>query len=86
MTKLQVFSNGADYVIAENLDEAFSLLPYLEDMHKDEWGLEPMDGTFSIWLDFDDTVAEHGTGNLIARSWQQWIKTFGKGYVCVVEC
>ena len=79
--KLQVFSNGVDFVIAENIDEAISLLPNAGeyDIYKDEWGPEPMDGKFGIWLDFDGEVAEHGIGDLIERNWQEWIDTFGKG-------
>lgn len=86
MTKLQVFSNGVDFAIAENVDEAISLLPYpSEDTYRDEWGPEPMDGKFSIWLDFDGEIAEHGTGDLIERNWQEWIDAFGRGYLCTTE-
>lgn len=87
MDELQVFSNGYEFAIAESVDEAISLLPEVGeyDIYKDEWGPEPMDGKFRIWLDFDGEIAEHGTGDLIERSWREWIDTFGKGYLCTTE-
>ena len=88
MAELKVFSNGVDFTIAESIDEAISLLPNVGeyDIFKREWGPEPMDGRFGIWLDRDGEVAEHGTGDLIERSWEEWIGTFGKGYLCTTEC
>lgn len=87
MTNLQVFSNGADFVIAESIDDAVGLLPYLgtDDVFPDEWGPEPMDGKFSIWLDHDGEVSEHHVGDLIERTWAEWIESFGKGYLCTTE-
>ena len=88
MKDLTVFSNGAEFVIAENMKEAISLLPYSgadADIYPDEWGTEKIDGRFSIWLDHDGTVAEHGVGDLIERTWGEWIETFGKGYLCSTE-
>ena len=86
MSDLQVFSNGTEFVIAESVSEAISLLPYpAEETYDDEWGPEPMNGKFSIWLDFDGEVAEHGTGDLIEHNWREWIDTFGKGYLCTTE-
>ncbi|KKN56383.1 hypothetical protein LCGC14_0572940 [marine sediment metagenome] len=86
MSELKVFSNSVDFVIADSVGDAISLLPYAgEDVYEDEWGAESMDGKFSIWLDLDGEVAEHGVGDLIERSWEEWIKTFGKGYLCKTE-
>ena len=84
MSDLQVFSNGADFVIAENVKEAISLLPNLGDDDA-VWGPEPMDGKFGIWLDHDGEVSEHHVGDLIERTWAEWIDQFGKGYLCTTE-
>ena len=77
MSKLKVWHNGCDYVIAENLDEAKMFLHKLtglddEDMEGDGW--QPYDDSDEISYTEDENQT---TTKLTAEA---WCRKIGKGY------
>jgi hypothetical protein len=83
-----VFTNGYEYIIAADLDEAMSIL---SDTHRERYDAPPFrvaapSARFAIWLNADGTVGEHhGEGcTLTERTFAEWLQ-LGRGFLCSTE-
>ncbi len=86
MSDIHVFTNGADYYAAQNLDEAEKMYKKFtgEDFYREEWEQKPDDEMFEVWIE-NEGVAEHGTGHKEKASFRYWALQLGKGFLFSTE-
>lgn len=92
---MHVYSNECDWVVAENLDDAWAAYAehmdstvdrVLSDFASDD-PLEPLpdDKVLKLWLTADGKVAEIGDGTLTELAAGEWASRMGRGYLASTE-
>ncbi len=94
MSKLSVYANEYEWVIADSLDRAIEIVKettgyeYQDDEELGQWHRLRDDATLSIWFDeTENRVTEFGEDDavLVTRTHRAWIREMGEGYLCSTE-